>query len=72
MCTVQSDRQVMVCDVSRDRVQAVLLARLGDGARFETVHGEGTRFTCVDPERVPEFQASVGEALGWEDGTFPG
>jgi hypothetical protein len=70
MCTVRSDREVMVCDVSRDRVRDVLRARLGDAARLETVHGEGTRVTCVDPGRVPEFQASIGEALGWEESGF--
>jgi hypothetical protein len=70
MCTVNSDSEVMVCDVSRDRVRQTLLERVGDAARVETVHGEGTRFTCVTPERVPEFQASVRDALGWDDGAF--
>jgi hypothetical protein len=70
MCTVNGDREVMVCDVSRDRVRAVVLERLGDAARVETVHGEGTRFTCLDADRVPEFQASVREALGWDGDAF--
>jgi hypothetical protein len=71
MCTVNGDREVMVCDVSRDVVRTVLMERLGDAARFETVHGEGTRVTCADPGRVAEFQASVSDALGWEDDRFP-
>jgi hypothetical protein len=70
MCTVKSDSEVMVCDVSRDRVRDVVLQRLGDAARLETIHGEGTRFTCVDAERVPEFQASVKEVLGWDEDYF--
>jgi hypothetical protein len=65
MCSVKSDSEVMVCDVSRDRVRGLLLKRLGEAAHFEIIHGEGTRFTCADPGRVSEFQASVGEALGW-------
>jgi len=48
----------------------VLLERIGSAARFETVHGEGTRFACVDPARTIEFQTSVGEALGWEQDGF--
>jgi hypothetical protein len=70
MCTVNSESEVMVCDVSRDRVRQALLERLGDAARVETVHGEGTRFTCVAAERVPAFQASVRDALGWDDDAF--
>ncbi len=70
MCTVMSDSEVMVCDVSRDRVRDMLVERLGDAARVETVHGEGTRFTCVDAERVSEFQASVKEVLGWPEDCF--
>lgn len=70
MCTVNGDREVMVCDVSRDRVRSVLLERLGDAARVETVHGHGTRFTCLDDERVAEFQASVSDALGWREDRF--
>ena len=71
MCTVNSGSEVMVCDVSRDRVGQALLERLGEAARAETVHGEGTRFTCVAPERVPDFQASIKDALGWDDSAFP-
>ncbi len=70
MCTVKSDSEVMVCDVSRDRVRDVLLGRLGDAARLETIHGEGTRFTCLVAGRVSEFQASIKDALGWDDDSF--
>lgn len=70
MCTVKTDNEVMVCDVSRDRVRDVLLERLADAAHLETIHGEGTRFTCVVAERVPEFQASIRAALGWDDDPF--
>ncbi len=71
MCTVKGDREIMVCDVSRDRVREALLARLGGAVRAETVHGEGTRFTCVDSARAGEFQACVSEALGWSESGFP-
>ncbi len=70
MCTVNGDREVMVCDVSRDRVRELLGERLDDAARFEVVHGEGTRVTCHDPDRVRQFQATVREALGWEEDRF--
>lgn len=70
MCTVKSQNEIMVCDVSRDRVRDTLLERIGDAARFETVDGEGTRFACVDPARTLEFQAGVGEALGWQESGF--
>lgn len=70
MCTVKSQNEIMVCDVSRDRVRDTLLERIGVAARFETVHGEGTRFECIDPGRTIEFQASVAEALGWEQDGF--
>jgi DNA-binding FadR family transcriptional regulator len=71
MCTVNGEREVMVCDVSRDVVRDALLRRLGEAARFETVHGAGTRVTCADPDRTAEFQASVRDALGWEEDRFP-
>ena len=70
MCTVVNAREVMVCDVSRDRVRTLLDERVGDAAQVETVHGEGTRFTCVDLEHLAAFQSSVGEALEWEDDRF--
>lgn len=72
MCTVMGESAVMVCDVSRDRVRTVLVQRLGDAARFETVDGEGTRVTCREQDRIAEFQASVREALGWEEDRFGG
>lgn len=72
MCTVKSASEVMVCDVSRDRVRDVLRERIGDAARLETIHGEGTRFTCVVAERVSEFQQSIKEALSWDDDSFRG
>jgi hypothetical protein len=71
MCTVNSDREVMVCDVSRDRVRGALVERLGTGVQVETVHGEGTRFACTDEARIPEFQAAVGDALGWQEDRWP-
>jgi len=70
VCTVVNEREVMVCDVSRDRVRTLLDERVGDAALVETVHGHGTRFTCVDVERLADFQSSVGEALAWEDDRF--
>ena len=70
MCTVNSETEIMVCDVSRQRVQETLLGRIGNAASFETVHGHGTRVICVDPGRTAEFQASIGEALGWSENGF--
>jgi hypothetical protein len=49
----------MVCDVSRDFVREELAAVLGDGFTAETVHGEGTRFTCLDPGEAPRFQSAT-------------
>jgi len=71
MCTVESVSEVMVCDVARDRVRRVLQEHLGDAALIEPVHGQGTRFTCVVPERAREFQMAVKDALGWDDDCFP-
>ena len=70
MCTVKSETEIMVCDVSRNRVQETLLAQIGQAASFETIHGEGTRVVCLDPARAEEFQASVGEALDWSENGF--
>ncbi len=70
MCTVESVSEVMVCDVARDQVRRVLQEQLGDAARIEPIHGQGTRFRCVVPERVREFQMSVKAALGWDDDRF--
>jgi hypothetical protein len=72
MCTVKSASEVMICEVSRDRVRDALRERIGDAARLETVHGEGTRFTCVVVERISEFQESIKEALTWDDDSFKG
>ncbi len=63
MCTVISDRKVIVCDVSFDVVRELLIERLGAAARAETVNGKGTVFTCVQDHHVAEFQVSVKEAL---------
>ncbi len=67
MCTVKAPNEVMVCDSARDRVRKVVTARLGSAVHIETVHGEGTRFACDDPDRAGEFQDSIREALGWTE-----
>ena len=59
MCTIVSETEAMVCDVSRDFVRAELTRLLGDGFTAETVHGEGTRFTCADPDQSPDFQSAI-------------
>lgn len=63
MCTFKSSTEVMVCDVSRDRVRDALERRFGAGFGFETVHGEGTRVTCADPHHAGEFEATIRRAL---------
>jgi hypothetical protein len=63
MCTVKSPTEVMVCDTARDRVREVVMEQLGEAARFETVHGEGTLVTCLDPVRAAEFQQFVNRAV---------
>ena len=70
MCTVKAENEIMVCDVSRDDVRRVLSERVGGAFEASTVHGEGTRFTCLDETSISEFQASVAAALGWEDNRF--
>jgi hypothetical protein len=70
MCTVKSENEIMVCDISRDDVRRVLSERVGGAFEASTVHGEGTRFTCVDPASMSDFQHSVAVALGWEDNRF--
>jgi hypothetical protein len=54
---------MMVCDVSRDRVRSELTATLGQAVTFETVHGEGTLFTCLDGDRGDEFRQVVEAAV---------
>lgn len=71
MCTVKSSTQIMVCDVSRGEVKHVVSDRLGSSATFETVHGQGTLVTCLDPSRTAEFQQSVSETLGWVEERWP-
>jgi len=63
MCTFKSSTEVMVCDVSRDRVRDALEREFDAGFGFETVHGEGTRVTCADPDRASEFEATIRRAL---------
>ncbi|HEV2952579.1 MAG TPA: hypothetical protein VG015_00630 [Candidatus Dormibacteraeota bacterium] len=63
MCTEISPTQMMVCDVSRDRVRSELTATLGQAVTFETVHGEGTLFTCLDGDRGDEFRQVVEAAV---------
>lgn len=70
MCTANSDREVMVCDVSRDLVRGAV-ERLGPAVEVETVHGHGTRFACTEEDRIAEFQASVAGALGWAEEGWP-
>lgn len=67
LCTVKNPTQIMVCDVSRDAVKRAVSNRLGKEVTFETVHGEGTLFTCLDPSRTTEFQQSVSDALSWTE-----
>jgi hypothetical protein len=56
--------------VSRDRI-GTLLEKWGRRTELvERVHGYGTRFTCVDVERLMHLQSSIGEAL--ESGRTPG
>lgn len=63
MCSFITSTEVIVCDVARDRVRDALERTLGGAFVFETVHGEGTRVTCADPDRAGEFKATVGRAL---------
>lgn len=70
MCTVIDSAHVMVCDVSRDRVTDAVRERLGDAVSIETVHYEGTLFTCEDGGRMADFQRAVSDALEWEDDRF--
>jgi hypothetical protein len=70
VCTVKSENEIMICDVSRDDVRRVLSKRLGDAFEASTVHGEGTRFTCLEAASISEFRASVTAALGWEADQF--
>jgi DNA-binding FadR family transcriptional regulator len=59
MCTVRTETEIMVCDVSRDAVREALTELLGKGFEAETVHGEGTRFTCLDGEKAPLFHQAL-------------
>jgi hypothetical protein len=63
MCTFKSSTEVMVCDVSRDRVRGALEQSFAASFGFETVDGEGTRVTCGDPDRADEFEATIRRAL---------
>jgi hypothetical protein len=69
MCTVKSSTEVMICDVANSRVREVVAGRLGSVVQFEAVPGEGTRVTCLDPDRSAEFQRLVHEALAQVNGT---
>ena len=59
MCTINSDTEVMVCDVSRDFVREEMAAVLGERFTAETVHGEGTRFTCLDATEATSFRDAL-------------
>jgi hypothetical protein len=59
VCTIRSDIEVMVCDVSRDFVREEMAAILGEGFAADTVHGEGTRFTCLDQGAATRFAEAL-------------
>ncbi|HZV53287.1 MAG TPA: hypothetical protein VFD49_26415 [Candidatus Dormibacteraeota bacterium] len=63
MCTVKSSTEAMVCDVAVEHVRELMVARLGAQVRFESVSGEGTRVSCLDPARSAEFRRCLEEAL---------
>lgn len=69
MCTILSDTEAMVCDVSRDFVRAEMTRLVGDAFEAETVHGEGTRFTCLDPAHAVGFQEALRIGQGRASGT---
>jgi hypothetical protein len=59
MCTFRTATEVMVCDVSRDRVRSALEQRLPGIVTAQTVHGEGTLFTCLDEGSQEKFKETV-------------
>jgi hypothetical protein len=59
VCTIRSETEAMVCDAARDPVREEMARLLGGAFEAETVHGEGTRFTCVDPNAAPRFQEAL-------------
>jgi hypothetical protein len=59
VCTIRSETEAMVCDVSRDFVREEMAAILGEGFMEETVHGEGTLFRCLDPGAAPHFTEAL-------------
>lgn len=63
MCTYKSATEVLVCDVSRDRVEQRLTRALGDQVTFLTVDGEGTLVTCLDGNRAEEFRQTLDAAI---------
>jgi hypothetical protein len=63
MCTFVNQAQVMVCDVSRERVRNAVELALPGLVTAEAVHGEGTLFTCLDESRSATFQATVEQAI---------
>lgn len=63
MCTRRSPTEIMVCDVSRERVQRILGEKLGGALRFVAVPGEGTLVSCLDPVRASEFNECFALAI---------
>lgn len=61
----------MVCDVSRDNVTQLVSGQLGTTVTFETIHGEGTLVSCLEPSCTSKFQQLVSEALDWTEERWP-
>lgn len=68
MCTFESERAVVVCDVAIGRVREHLGPELGSGVRYEIIDGQGTRVAATDHVTSDRFVALVRRAIDKANG----
>lgn len=67
MCRAEGVKEVVVCDVVRDRVLAAMRDQMPAQTVAVRIPGDGTRITCVASERTREFQERICRLLRWGD-----
>lgn len=63
MCTFESERSVVVCDIAIGRVTENLGPELEEHVRYEIIDGRSTRVEAADQVAVDRFVALVRQGI---------